>query len=632
MDFYEIALAKFYQTYPELGSLVLTFQDVSDQLTDDDSVKVGVIVLRSGKDLFYVPVVSKNEDVHPIDSVFFDQKKKFIPLTKKVISMILSSQQTEHGKPTKIPKTVVSNPSVYGLITPPRTGKYAYASSSRLTEFLAGLPNYLKQATLEKFASEKSLYDNLDSMYGLKAIFDVLKPTTHGAAAVTNEQPISMVTEAGPKVTDKEIKDILDKGYSFVGSQPTSRVAVSVQNFNATGTVKKVTELDGDVDYEISFKNSPSRDAFIPKLHKLNASGRPSKDSLAIFTNGDYAVSNTGFVTVGQSLDRKKVLTTLFDYNPPVLLRDLNFEDTFVISTASGTFLGPFRVKTIALSNLGVEIKVYPLTDGAQKVYTVCGYNNFRGEADLIQNSLYVPHNSVVIKLANSVSDSVEISESRAARRKEYETLQFLGSELNLGYDGVEYSINGKTVGTKPAIMEVLVVKEGLAPEQAETFVKQAEETKFTKIYLSKAASVSSDFSPGEIPLYGAIPSDSPDVKMNGAYNKDLVQNVQKSMPLKDGQVTESVIISELLQTADMFGQIEEYLPDIEECLDKLGRILLMSRVHIGQLSQVTDSESVFGFLSQIKAVYRMLGDNYVKLLELCNGSKSVTNSGEEPH
>lgn len=626
MDFYEIALAKFYQSYPELGSLVLTFQDITDQLTEESNTKVGVIVLRSGPELFYVPVISKNEDVHPIDSIFFDDKKKFFPLTKRVISKVLAPGQTEQGKATKIPSTVVSNPSTYGLITPPRTGKYAYASSSRLTEFLASMPNNVKQDTLQKFASEKSLYDDLDAMYGLKAIFDVLKPTPQGAAAKVNEAPISMVTGAGPKVSADDLKAVLEKGYAFVGAQPHARVALSIQNYNQTGTVRSISAVDADRDYEIAFRSGPSREAFIPKMHRLNGGG-----TLAIFTNGDYADTMASFVSVGDALERKKVLTRLFDYNPPVLLRDLNIDDKFVISTNSGQFLGPFTVNKVALSNLGVDIRV---SGPSNNIRTICGYTNFLGEAEVINgkagDTLYIPSNSIIIKLALNVTSDLEHSQSQAAMRKEFETLQHLGAEINLGYDGVEYTIDGRPVGTKPKVMEILVIKEGIAPDQAENFVKQAEETKFTKIYLSKRANVSGDYAPADIPTYGAIPPDSPSLKPNGAYNQDLVQNVQKSIPLKDGQVTESVIISELLQTADMFGQIEEYLPDIEECIDKLGRILFMSRVHIDQISKVTDAESVFGFLSQVKAVYRMLGDNYVRLLELCNGSKAVMDNGVE--
>ena len=58
MEFSDIALAKLLQTLPELGPMILTFQDVSDEISDESGIQVGMFVLRSGADLFYVPLVS----------------------------------------------------------------------------------------------------------------------------------------------------------------------------------------------------------------------------------------------------------------------------------------------------------------------------------------------------------------------------------------------------------------------------------------------------------------------------------------------------------------------------------------------------------------------------------------------
>lgn len=620
MEFSDIALAKLLQTQPELGSLILTFEDVSDQISDESGIQVGVFVLRSGGELFYVPVVSKSDNVYPMDSVFFDSRKKFFPLTKKTVNLILASSQLEQGKTTKIPKTVTQNPSVYGMITPPRTGKYAYASTSRLTDFLAGLPEALKRDTLEKFAAEKSVYDDLDKMYSLKAIFDVLKPAPQGAPAMFNQASISIVTGAGPRVDDDAVANILRDGYHISGTNPNPRVALSVQDFNNGGTAREISEVDGDCDYELAFSHSESREAFIPKIHRLNGI-----KNLAIFTNGDYAMAKH-FVAVGDTPNRKVVLERLFESAPPVLLRDLEVGETFVISTTSGRFLGPFHANKVILNSMGVEVQV----SNVPGINSISGYRSFAGEAELDHGALYLPSNSIVIVLGANVTHELNHSINSAAKRRQFETLKFLGQEMNLGYDGVEFSINGKTAGMAADVMKVLVVKEGIDPDQAKSFVKIASETKFVKIYMSKEAGISGDYAPAEIPTSGQIPSDSPDLKPNGAYNSNLVPNVQKSLPLQDGQVTESVIISELLQCPDMFEQIGEYLPDIEEAVDKLGRILFMSRVNIHKLSDTTDAESVFAFLAQLKAVYRMLGDNLIKLQELVAGAQTMRGHEEQ--
>lgn len=615
MEFSDIALAKLLQTVPELGSLIITFQDVSDELQDNTGVQVGVFVLRSGTSMFYVPVVSKNDNVFPIDSIFFDSEKKFFPLTKKILGLILSTSQTEQGSPTKIPNTVIGNPSVYELLNPPRTGKFVYASSSRLCDFLVQLPDSVKQAVFEKVAAEKSVYDDLDKMFGLKAIFDVLKPAKQSLAAKTNQAPISVITSA-PGLDTDGIDNILRDGYHIRGQLPERRIAVDAQYFNTEGIFREVTALDGNMDYTIVMENGTSREAFIPKMHSLAPAGRRS---LALFTTGDYALCEK-FIAQGENLERKQVLDTLFQYRPPVLLRDCYNGDTIVLSMCDGTFLGPFQVRSVVLNANGIEVKIVDY--GTSNFERILGYRNFEMEGRSVGASLYVPYNCIVLKLGENLSSDCEDHLNCAVTKRELAAAQYLGAELNLGYDGVEFAINGSAIGDEPKVMEVLVVKEGIEPNAARNFVKQAREVKHTKIYLTKRAE-STDMSPSEVPQYGILPESNWDVSPNGAF----MPNVQQSMGLGDAQVTEATIISELLQVPDMYEQIQEYLPEIEESIDKLGRILFMSRVHISQLAKDVDPDQVFAFLAQLKSVYRLLGDNYLKLKTMT----SVATIVEEP-
>lgn len=613
MEFSDIALAKLLQTVPELGSLIINFQDVTEELEEDSGTKVGVFVLRSGGDIFYIPVVSKNDNVYPIDSIFFSSKNRFFPLTKKTVALVIASSQLEQGRPNKIPDSVVTNPSVYQLINPPRTGKYVYASSSRLIDFLAVLPDYVKKATFEKLAAEKSVYDNLDKLFGLKAIFDVLNPQPQSLAAETNAVPISVVTDANPTLDPEGISNILNAGYHVVGEQPGRRVAVTMQNYNTQGLFREITNLDGDRDYALVMENGTSRDAFIPKMNKLAPSGNRS---LALFTNGDYALCER-FIAQGEDLDRKEVLDRLFDYRPPVLLRDCANGDTILLSLADGTFLGPFKVSRVTLNAYGVDVSVSDY--GTSNFTRILGYRNFGKIAEGVGATLYVPYNCVVLKLGDNISFECEDHLNCAVTKRELAAVQYLGAELNLGYDGVEFTVNGKPVGQEPKVMEILVVREGIDPVAAENFVKEAKATKFTRIYLSKQAS-STDYNPAEVPQYGILPEHNDDVAPNGAF----LSHIQKSMELGDAQVTEATIISELLQIPNMHEQIQEYLPSIEEAIDKLGRIMFMARVHIDQLSRNSDADSTFAFLASMKSVYRLLGDNYLKLQEMAASASTI--------
>jgi hypothetical protein len=642
MDFSDIALAKLLQTVPELGNYIVTFKDVSEELQDDTGIQVGVFVLRVGSEIFFIPVVAKNDNVYPIDSIFFDSSKKFFPLTKKTVALVTASSQLEQGKPTEIPKTVIANPNVADMINPPRTGKHVYASSSRLTEFLAAMPDYLKQVTMEKIAAEKSVYDSLDKMYGLKAIFDVLKKRPESLAAKTNVEPISVVTDANSNMTSDQISSILNDGYHISGTQPVGRVAVCVHDFNTSGTFSNITNLDGDRDFEIMLSNGESREAYIPKMYTLGSDTKGVSNmgrypdnpdaALAIFTNGDYAIAPS-FISVGDNLDRKRILDAYFEYNPPVLLKDIESGDNIVIVLGCGEFVGPISVSRVALSSLGVELRGSSYQSGYGAVH-IYGYRNVRGDINVCTGQhgkdLFVPYNSVVLKLRNNVTGDLELNVNSASHKRMLADIQFLGEEMNLAYDGIEFAINGKTAGFEADVMRRFVVQEGLDPEDAVSFVKQAKEVKFVKIYMTKRAGFTTTGSgDGNIPNYGEedLTGIDPDqVTMNGAYqpNGNFVQNVQNSLQAGDAQVTEATIISELLQAPDMFEVINEYLPEIEEAIDKLGRTLFMARVHVSRLAEANDADSVYAFLASLKTVYRLLGDNFVKLKEMAAVSDSI--------
>jgi hypothetical protein len=615
MEFYDIALAKLLQTLPELGNYIVTFKDVSEELSEDNGVQVGIFILKAGTEYMFVPTVSKGDNVYPIDSIFISSKGKFFPLTRKTLNLISSLSQNIQGKATKIPDAVVKNPDLSQLINPPRTGKFVYASSSRLGDFLGSMPNSLKSFTIEKIAAEQSMYENLHSLFNLKDIFDHLKATPGGLAAVTNQAPISILDVPSTKMTDSEIQNVLDVGYVVQGAPTTSRVAVSHLDYNKSGSFTQVTNLDGNKDYELMLANGNAREAFIPK-QVLNFSNKHASGSaVAIFTNGDYATGDS-FISVGDIKNRKNVLTSLFDFTPPVLPKDLTRDATFALITTNSELLGVFRANDVSITNMGVEISATVLSGSYSKV-RIHAYRNFANpymlnSTDRHCYDLYIPYASLTLMLGEDVSHKMEKNVNSASRKREIgEAGGLLGHQVDIGFDGVEFFVNRQPLGKEASVMKRLVVDEGIDPVQAVHFIKQAKENRFVKVYLSKSAAEAA--APAEMPQYGAQLPSQPKPGLNGSF----VPNVQNALKTGDAQSVEATIISELLQTPDMFEMIAEYLPDIEECIDRLGRILLLSRVNIEKLADGNDADNVFAFLANLKAVYRMLGDNYMKLEEM---------------
>jgi hypothetical protein len=622
MEFADIALAKFLQTAPELGPLIVNFSEVNDDMGDSGSgVKVGVFILRTGAGIGYAPVISKGDTIFPIDSIFLEDEGIFRPISNSTINYLVNSASGSIGKAVKIPETVDQNPSLYNLVNPPRTGKFVYASASRLPEFLAVVPKRIRQELFEKIAAEQSVYNALDKLFGLKAIFSVLNGHGGGSGSVNNvatgpdairQTQVSVITtpqEVQALLNDAASKTFLEQGYVIQGGHNTFRSAVSYFPYDKIGSYLHVSPFsDGGKDYRIAFEDGTTKDAFLPKYHILNPN--PHKDSLAsVFVDGSYARGE--LISVGDPLIRKEVLDTLFSLKPPKLLRELERGEQFLMFTTAGEALGPFEAHSVTRTAIGVDVKTY-----AGKVKRIAGYNNFTKEVDCIGDTLFVPHNIIVLPLGADVTDQKERSINSALDKSELSAAQLLGQEMNLRYDGIEFSSDNRVLGKFASAMKYLVEGELLEPVVAENFLKQAQETSYLKIFLSKAAS-STDFQPTQVPQYGNVPDKTDEVGLNGS----AMPAIQASTALGDSQVVESTIISQLLQVPDLFEYIQEYLPDLEQTVDRLGRILFLTRLKIDQISGALDSDSVFSMISQIKTVYRQLGDTSMKLKTISNAS-----------
>ena len=127
------------------------------------------------------------------------------------------------------------------------------------------------------------------------------------------------------------------------------------------------------------------------------------------------------------------------------------------------------------------------------------------------------------------------------------------------------------------------------------------ENRKRVKVYMSKKADVEQDI----IPSYGEAP---PMQQPGFGINDDFTNNVNQSIQTNDAEVVESTIIAELLQVVDMRGYVKEYLPEIKNSIDKLGRALFLCRLQMDKLAQTHTASEVFSFVSNVRNTYRNVG------------------------
>lgn len=632
MDFTEIAMQKLSQTAPELVNLIVAFRDISEEASAEIDVAVGAFILQSGNQIFFIPVIQKDQTVHPIDSVFFASTGKFRPLAKSTVSQILNASKLEPGKTQKIPRGISRNPSVYDLVTPPRTGKFVYASDSRLTEFLAALPNRVKSFVRTRVTEDSGLANGIHRLYGIEDFISALKESQFENKEV-HEAPAKAVLTYGDALDEAQAREVLEKGYCINKSYPHgSRVAIPQEEFEYHGQLHEISpSTEGGKCFRLLTPEGKVVQAYVLRESfsvptKLGSKEGPYKTHKAPLHRHGVVVTESGrllplgrFIAVGDELVGEKdnhsivseILRKFTHHSPLVTCSEIPNSGYIAILTPGMDLVLAGKTLGVMQSRTGCELKV-ETTDGLVKACFVKGLKSVQTDSSGV---VCIPCDFPVALSVNHYYEAQRYEDmgiSEAQAKLSRDALVSLGDRLTIGHDGIDYSVNGSIVGPAHRVIEILISKEGIEPNRAESFIKTASERRSLTVLMSKQA----DFSPGEIPEFGEKPQPQAEPNMDQ-------RNIKAAIDSGDKQVSDAMIISELLQTPDLFGLISEYTPEIEEAVDRLGRILFLSRVRMDQLVQASGSESAMSTIASVKAVYRNLGDNLVKLEQLISNVSS---------
>lgn len=608
MSFSELAIQKFGQSFPDLSGFVAAFRDMSDELPEDSSVELGCFILRAGNKTYHVPVVAKSGMVYPIDSVFDSDSSMFFPLTKDTQSKILNFQDLGMGNATKIPSNAVRNPSIYDLVTPPRTGKFLYASKGGSANLVASMSNTSKAMVKKAFEDDAEFARAFAKIVDLRSILEATAPVIPMETQVSAEIPAVQVVTSGKNLPEEIIQEILQEGYAVLGAPESFRMTVLAKEYS-------------------------------PKNYFFNISANPDKGTAyeVVRSNGDTTTAVTLRLAGGKNglwlLDSSETVHECHYKAGPVAIATKDWNDAFQ------EFAHKYPVKAINELVVGEKVVILQgdklvasgdvnsisssLTEAdAQIGYSrVRQYPSYSGEPNDTNGGCIIVGHKAVAFVVGSTSDErkealapLEFSVNHAADVKEFRKLNMLPVVSTASVTNSTYAVNGHTVDGRPGMARMLIVHMGVDPSMAKTIIKTAEELHHVKFHMTKEA-----FSaiPTEIPSYGVdLPEDSNrtgDVR-TAAFNKD---NAMAGVKTGDESVAEATFISELLQNPDMYGTISTYLPELNQTVDKLGRILFLTRVRSEELSKGMDYTVVDSMISSTRNAYRILGDNCLKLEQL---------------
>lgn len=611
MNFSQMALEKLNAASPGLSKYVIAFKDMSSELQDSDGVEVGVFIMRNGGSLFYVPVISRGGVTFPIDSIYLADRKAFFPLTKKTMEQIQTSQNANVGQAARIPQGAIKNPDMKDLVVPPRTGKFMYASDGRMGELIA----------LAHPEIRKDLADVIEKSAELYSVLDV--PALKEALLSNDQLTFSMTKEArvlfdGDGLPNEAIQDILEKGYHIAGEHQATRVVVESAGSSHFTTLKAAepghaytAEGIGGLEVPIAVLPQSSLDIKDKRVLILGEAGvfsftdpgivihqqeRPYEDFIKTLEQGEYHAGEA-FALVEQGQNSHLVFFDgcgyfVFCANGGPAVMD---GDTI---TMKGNLLNGGRVNIVITPGMHGLMHVQDLEDGSKNIYLNAACKAYTG-------------------FSPAFGQSFERSLSAAMNRHEHRTMTVLPEFHTMTYHNGEFAIDGRLVGGRGSAAKVLVETLKLQPGDSERLLKSAQENRKVEMHMSKEAAENSS-NPTPFVEYGQKMSPTPQISGNARERSiGMEDRVRSAAKTRDKSVIEASIISELLNDPDMFGTVTEYLPDIGQAVDRLGRTLFLARVNSNKLSESMDPEALSNMLTNLRSAYSNLGESYVKLEQI---------------
>lgn len=244
---YNVLLSKLPNVAPD----VVTFKVLETDHEEGSGVGAFVII-RHGQTL-YVPVVMADNQIKPLDILYYKDLNAFMPLSKGWLEELDKQSMNEMGKGVTPPKTMPTDVDIRNTVVPPTTGRYSYASDTSpaikqagrvfdearnqvepklaFLDFLSKAPNRVKKAAAKMLETRPTMLKQAVWFYGEGPLVNALKLADYGGG-IKNHGGALYVADS--KTTSQEFKDI------FGPKSPAAFQGVKVKGYYAKDDRKRV--------------------------------------------------------------------------------------------------------------------------------------------------------------------------------------------------------------------------------------------------------------------------------------------------------------------------------------------------------------------------------------------------------
>jgi|GEM_PF-6349193 hypothetical protein len=598
---------------------------------DDNTRMVGIFVFRVDNDLLYAPVFFINGDIKGTDLLYRHNTKKFVPLTNDWCQYLISLSTYSEGKKISKDKTQgTRGMNVQELIMPPAYSKSASEAWDSMQKEAAESPE--KGSLLKKFILEDGGYSAVELLTN-NAVADT-KYASHliEHVGMENVMPDELNEDTRNKPAPVKEELIYEKG--FFGEKYASNGGKITDT--RTKLVCKIITNESEKEHKADSyggKHPRWEHDVYDIIHKDGTSGKykvaaieDSNDVLVLADDGWQQVPADSLSIAGHEKDAaseedssEKQHMKQGSWYTQVLSTDENLKVT-----------EPFKVVK----------EMDTLSDGVDRFKV----KNASGKADWLtfrddeeKYFLQLPQGDAEFKLMDTSN------------------LDQLAKGANLSKASVfprgHYFIVDSVKGMSPEMPKLasqlyLMAELGMDEETSESIMEKAASSKFTFYYepLEKYATNLSfeqppEFYAGFDPDFG-VQSESPEAmkivsdsdqphdpsqrvgdgmkfdsgESIGGHNADSL--AQLSMDTGQSSLFEHGAVGSLVDTYDSTILIDKYIPNMEDGLDKIGRLLFLFYWKPNDFSRLYGSDDQSGLENKLVSNFKSFGDLVLELLK----------------
>lgn len=629
--FTDAAFSTFRSKYPQLASIVVTFKVIESDI--DTGTGLGTFILRTAKDVAYVPVVMSSGAIASCEMLYDKASNGFMPLLPKVVQDVVNTNRIETASLLAKPPKVEDTRNLFrNMIRPPHSSN-AILASSGADSAVAALPNAAKSQVVSYLEGHPKLLAKIAEFYPVEVLAEKLAKTAEEPLPKVDYPDVvsidALKEDTLKSLSPEDKESLLRDGYAVRSS--ADKASVSVLPF---ATFTKSFEKEYDIS-EVSAVDGKS-EAKVGHVFSLNSGALKLKKALIL--NPSAVILDDAHGEVFRDY-RGDVPCSSTNHRAP-------YVDTLIASQVHqatlGDLIGFGATPASRISDTkknSVLIVLYPTKSGAFKVYTRYAYDgievnksdnavtfNLKNNSlccftkDLTYGSLDVhasesgtvlfPYNSLVVVSAQTekfpivksldkvmkyihvmgtslrvVDDGAQILVNDARQKgtkalsKKAEAAKYLVDTYGMGADGVAAALNSKHVFllsktaflTRPAIQE----QPSYQQEQASTFMQPSQ---------GFAPEVIEDFA--------------------GMGDQDLMDTGILASFAKDSDIKENFV---------------DLLPSFSEALTSVGRTILICSMQRKEMEDYYGREKYQTFVTNCKRVFKTLGEVVVGLKEYIN-------------